>query len=159
MLDFKIRELLPLCPPLQPEIDLLPEYMERIRLILVKCDIIEMITSGIKPGMTKAEYRKMKEDLSVINELRHIAGGQPLFPDKNLDGHFEGKHTAESDKEDKDDKIFGNSDSDSNSINETIIKETPQYCLQRWQDVINALPSENDVSNNSNIVPMQWTML
>ena len=83
MLNFEINELVPLCPPLQPGIDLLPEYREQIRIILVECDIIEMITSGIKPGMTKAEYRKMKEDLSVINELRHIAGGQPLFPDKN----------------------------------------------------------------------------
>ena len=130
MLGFEIRELLPLCPPLQPGIDLLPEYREQICLILVKCDIIEMITSGIKPGMTKEEYRKMKEDLSVINELRHIAGGQPLFPHNNLYQHFEGKHTDESDEEDKDDKIFGNSDSDSNSINKTIIKETPQQRLQ-----------------------------
>ena len=30
------------------------------------------------------------------------------------------------------------------------MKETPQYCLQRWQDVINALPSERDLSPNSN---------
>ena len=82
MLKFEINELVPLCPPLRPGIDLLPEYRERIRLILVECDIIETITNGYKPGMTKAEYRKMKEDLSVINELRHIAGGKPLFPRK-----------------------------------------------------------------------------
>ena len=133
ILDVKIRLLSPGCPTFIPEYNEFEQYRERVRLIQVECEVIEMIISGKIPKMSIEEKQRLQDDLIVINQIRmddDFDAFGPLDLSKTFDEHIiihqkqreavyhTGPkyqiHDTDS-EEDEDDDIFSNSDDDSDS--------------------------------------------
>ena len=84
----KIQGLTPACDLASPDPGDLSGYRERLRLVILELQIIDMIKTGIKPTMTPEEDQRLQEDLEEINRLRELEDEYPIFLTKTEAEHF-----------------------------------------------------------------------
>ena len=134
----------------------LREYKERLRLMSIECDVIDMITNGIIPKMSVYERNQLNNDLLVINEDRDVDSEPLLDINKSFDDHFPPDPTIEVDSSsdssdtDEDDILFGTNATSSwvqpNSMDQ--VNTRMQEAIAKHKAKKSSAPSSDDIIMN-----------